>query len=509
MIVWGGEDVGLPATGGLYDPVGDTWTTMSNFAAPLDREWPASVWTGEELFVWGGYDFRSTGYVNTGGRYDPVGNAWRPIASVGNPAPREYPAAVWADGRVIVWGGTGGHDSGGYRNDGGMYYPRGDLDGDNICVDADNCPLIANASQQDADGDGLGDACDGDVDGDGVSNAIDNCPTIANAEQSDADGDARGDGCDNCPSLSNRFQVDADGDLRGDLCDNCPSIANVAQTDADADGAGDACDCRPLDPNDRKPAETSPLSLGKTGTIAHLTWSAVPGADAYSITRGDLAAKSAHHYGSCLANGLVAPGFDDATLPSPGFGFAYLVQAQNFDCGLGSLGTTSSEEPRVNSDAGACAGSTVTDAYASAQTMVFGTVTGTLASTQSSNGDYESITEVLSTGGSAASKFSRLEHRFTLSVGAGTVKQLHVEGFNSGSIDGDDFQFEYSTNSGTTFTPVALSLPSVDENTDRVASLPGSVSGTVLIRVVDTDRTAGHQTLDTVTIDELWIRAVP
>jgi decaprenylphospho-beta-D-ribofuranose 2-oxidase len=27
--------------------------------------------------------------------------------------------------------------------------------------------------------------------------------------------------------------------------------------------------------------------------------------------------------------------------------------------------------------------------------------------------------------------------------------------------------------------------------------------------VVDTDRTAGHQTLDTVTIDELWIRSVP
>ena len=34
-------------------------------------------------------------------------------------------------------------------------------------------------------------------------------------------------------------------------------------------------------------------------------------------------------------------------------------------------------------------------------------------------------------------------------------------------------------------------------------------SRTVTVRVVDTDRTAGHQTLDTVSVDELWIRAVP
>src|SRR5438045_3006020 len=39
--------------------------------APSARSVPKSVWTGNEMIVWGG--FVSTGnYLNTGGRYDPA-----------------------------------------------------------------------------------------------------------------------------------------------------------------------------------------------------------------------------------------------------------------------------------------------------------------------------------------------------------------------------------------------------------------------------------------------------
>lgn len=45
------------------------------------------------------------------------------------------------------------------------------------------------------DGDEQGDACDPDDDGDGVADLQDNCPALANADQQDWDGDGLGDAC--------------------------------------------------------------------------------------------------------------------------------------------------------------------------------------------------------------------------------------------------------------------------------------------------------------------------
>ena len=120
--------------------------------------------------------------------------------------------------------------------------PDGDQDG--ICDSEDNCPEDANGGQTDADGDGVGDACDvcadhddaTDADGDGVPDGCDACADHDDA--TDADGDGVLDGCDACADHDDA--TDADGDGVPDGCDVCADHDDA--TDADGDGVPDGCD---------------------------------------------------------------------------------------------------------------------------------------------------------------------------------------------------------------------------------------------------------------------------
>jgi hypothetical protein len=70
----------------------------------------------------------------------------------------------------------------------------GNLAPDGVLGAEDNCPTVFNPDQIDANGNGIGDACE-DFDGDEVKNACDNCPGVGN-DQADSDGDGIGDACD-------------------------------------------------------------------------------------------------------------------------------------------------------------------------------------------------------------------------------------------------------------------------------------------------------------------------
>jgi hypothetical protein len=123
MLIWGGEDdASTLDTGARYDPVGDSWTEITTTGAPSPRSLHDAVWTGSRMVVWGGWD--GSLRLDTGGRYDPASNTWAPTSTAGVPAARSQHTAVWTGTKMVVWGGTNGSVS---FNSGGRYDPTSDL----------------------------------------------------------------------------------------------------------------------------------------------------------------------------------------------------------------------------------------------------------------------------------------------------------------------------------------------------------------------------------------------
>ncbi len=113
MIVWGGASCVACAnaelgTGARYNPATDTWTPMSTLNAPEARFNHTAVWTGSEMIVWGGESDQGIALLtplDSGGIYDPVTDSWTPMTTVGAPLPARCHAAVWTGTEMIVFGG--------------------------------------------------------------------------------------------------------------------------------------------------------------------------------------------------------------------------------------------------------------------------------------------------------------------------------------------------------------------------------------------------------------------
>jgi hypothetical protein len=120
MIVWGGSTDGDEGnTGGRYNPGTNSWRPTSTTNAPNKGYAFTGVWTGSEMIVWGGVG--SCCYENTGGRYDPSTNSWR-TTSTTNALPARYlHTAVWTGSEMIVWGGRFGEGPHQFSNRGGRY----------------------------------------------------------------------------------------------------------------------------------------------------------------------------------------------------------------------------------------------------------------------------------------------------------------------------------------------------------------------------------------------------
>jgi subtilisin-like proprotein convertase family protein/N-acetylneuraminic acid mutarotase len=135
MIVWGGlwcnsitsgSCMGplWLADGARYLPAGDAWAPLCGDPAcnpPQARTEHGAVWTGRQMFLWGGTKRGSSMenvYLNDGRVYDLVSDTWDDVYDAGVPPGRSEHSADWIGSGVMVWGGRPLSQSG------GIYYPN-------------------------------------------------------------------------------------------------------------------------------------------------------------------------------------------------------------------------------------------------------------------------------------------------------------------------------------------------------------------------------------------------
>lgn len=120
-----------------------------------------------------------------------------------------------------------------------------------------------------------------------------------------------------------------------------------------------------------------------------------------------------------------------------------------------------------------------------------------------------SIDQVVVTVARANGTTTRLEHKWQTStiVTGGSAYRLFFEANHTFSNDSDDFLVEWAPGSSGPWSALSTVTKNFDDNTTQNGILPVTVAGTqIWVRVTDTNRTAGNGTLDTLYIDNLFVR---
>jgi len=150
-----------------------------------------------------------------------------------------------------------------------------------------------------------------------------------------------------------------------------------------------------------------------------------------------------------------------------------------------------------------------TDHLAGSEIAGAGTVSGDYTATHADDeGAIQIITEIES-GGKKNKRYSYLDHTWQFSITAGASVTVFANAWSGGSV-GDNFLFEWSTSSSSGFQTL-FTVDNISNSGSTQSVLiddTGTLSGIIYIRVRDSDRTAGNKILDTVYVDQLFIKTV-
>ena len=103
-----------------------------------------------------------------------------------------------------------------------------------------------------------------------------------------------------------------------------------------------------------------------------------------------------------------------------------------------------------------------------------------------------------------------MDHRWRfLSVRGGLSLTLYASGSAPANAEGDDFEIEFSTNAGSSwssFSPPVVITNGSATGSEFIGAFPAGTQGNIDLRIIDTDATQGNREFDLVNVDQLFIR---
>jgi hypothetical protein len=144
------------------------------------------------------------------------------------------------------------------------------------------------------------------------------------------------------------------------------------------------------------------------------------------------------------------------------------------------------------------------DLVALTDIFVAGSVSGDCTATWVDDGELEMITERES-GGKPSTRHTFMEHKWSFDLLAGQATTFWANVWATSSADDDQFVFSYSMDD-VTYRDLFTVGETSDNGMYMVSQMPDTSSGTLYVKVTDTDRTPGHRFRDTIYIDHIFVR---
>lgn len=123
VVVFGGALIGGKAPGGMFNPsaANHACRQLSSSGYPANNIAHTAVWAEDRMIIFGGNQHRS---VSDGSAsFDPKTNKWTAIGNYGAPEARDGHTAVWTGSKMIVFGGRG-NSMRTLTIEGGVYDPQ-------------------------------------------------------------------------------------------------------------------------------------------------------------------------------------------------------------------------------------------------------------------------------------------------------------------------------------------------------------------------------------------------